>query len=60
MCYVSKQLGGCGKAQETPVLFTHSHNTPLLACLEELRREKDWEKSVLREVLLRQGREKKD
>ena len=35
-CYMSKQHGGCGKAQEAPVLLTHSHTT-LLACLEELR-----------------------
>jgi len=35
-CYMSKPHGGCGKAQEAPVLLTHSRTT-LLACLEELR-----------------------
>jgi len=39
-CYMSKQHGGCGKAQEAPVLLTRSCTT-LLACLEELRREKN-------------------
>jgi len=34
--YMSKQHGGCGKAQEAPVLLTHSRTT-LLACLDELR-----------------------
>jgi len=38
--YMSKQHGGCGKAQEAPVLLTHSRTT-LLACLDELRREKN-------------------
>jgi len=33
---MSKQHGGCGKAQDEPVLLTHSRTT-LLACLEELR-----------------------
>jgi len=66
-CYMSKQHGGCGKAQEAPVLLTHSHTT-LLACLEELvNREKSQVSSKNRgnfffekkdpfpEVLLRQG-----
>jgi len=35
-CYMSKQHGGCGKAQEAPVFLMHSR-TKLLACLEELR-----------------------
>jgi len=39
-CYMSKQHGGCGKAQEATVLLTHSR-TALLACLDELRREKN-------------------
>jgi len=33
---MSEQHSGCGKAQEAPVLLTHSRTT-LLACLEELR-----------------------
>ena len=35
-CYMSKEHGGCGKAQEQPVFLTHSRTT-LLACLGELR-----------------------
>ena len=46
-CYMSKQHGGCGKAQKAPVLLTHSRTT-LLACLEELRREKNKENNLLR------------
>jgi len=42
ICYMSKRHGGCGKAQQAPVLLTHSHTT-LLTCLEELRRGEKWE-----------------
>jgi len=48
-CYVTthtgKQHGGCGKAQEAPVLLMHSHTT-LLACLEELRNQIEQKHSV--------------
>jgi len=37
-CSTSHLHGSCGKAQEAPVLLTHSPDrTTLLACLQELR-----------------------
>jgi len=37
-CYMSKKYGAYSKAQEAPVLHTHSRTT-LIAFLEELRRD---------------------